>query len=245
MIAVARHTVRMDTAYRLERLRADGERLLEVASSDHSAEVPGCPDWTTADLLAHMGTVWRMLGLYVDRLPSGPIRDPGIPEAPAGEAVVEYARTGLSDLFAVLAGADPYSAVWTFGPDKSVSFFIRRAHLETLLHRVDAERAVGSLTSVAEAEAGDAVDELVSVFYRADGLPSGSLHLHQTDGDGEWMLDVVDGSTVIRREHAKGDAALRGTGEELMLAMWGRRPVDGLELFGDRSIAEEWIGLVP
>lgn len=245
MIAAARHNVWMDIGYRLERLRADGERLLEAATSDHSAEVPGCPDWTTADLLAHMGKVWRKLAMYVDRLPSAPITHPDIPEAPEGDAVDEFARAGLSHLMEVLAAADPDAPMWTYGADQSVAFFIRRAHLETLLHRVDAERAIGSLTPIITADAGDAVDELTSVAFRGAGLPSGSLHLHQTDGDGEWMLEVIDGSTVIRREHAKGDAALRGTGEELMLAMWGRRPVDGLELFGDRSIVEEWISLAP
>ncbi len=245
MVAIARQNVLMDISYRLERLRADGERLIEVAASDRSAEVPGCPNWTTADLLGHMGSVWRMLTLYVDGLPTGPIREPGIPDPPAGEAVVGFARGGLSGLMTAMAGANPDSLVWTFGSDKTVAFFVRRAHLETLLHRVDAEAAVGAPTHVAELEAADAVDELLEVFYRSDGPPSGSLHLHQTNGDGEWMLEVIDGSIVVRREHSKGDAALRGTGEELMLVMWGRRSVDGLESFGDRSIIEEWVSLAP
>ena len=235
----------MDAAYRLERLRADGERLIEAAATDRSAVVPGCPGWTTTDLLAHMGKVWRMLALYVDRLPSGPIRDPGISQPPTGAGVVEFARAGLSGLLGVLADADPDAAVWTYADDKTAGFYIRRAHLETLLHRVDAERATESLTPVAEAEARDGVDELISIFYRGKDLPSGSLHLHQTDGEGEWMLEVVDDAAVVRREHAKGDAALRATGEELMLAMWGRRSLDGLELFGDRSVIEEWISLAP
>ena len=57
------------------------------------------------------------------------------------------------------------------------------------------------------------------------------------------MLDVVDGLVDVRHEHAKGDAALRGSGDELLLAVWGRRPLDGLEIFGDRAVAESWTGL--
>ncbi len=232
-------TRRMDIAYRLDRLRADGERLVEAAASDPSALVPGCPEWTTTDLLGHMGRVWRMLGLSVRRLSLPSSDDPRpafeIPEPPTGDALIDFALAGLSEVVAVLTDVDPDAA----------GFYIRRAHLETLLHRVDAERAVDSLTAITAADAADAVDELTSIAYRGDELPNGSLHLHQTDGDGEWMIEVVDGAVEVRREHAKGDAALRGTGEELMLVMWGRRSIDDLDFFGDRSIIEEWIGLAP
>ncbi|HQR30574.1 MAG TPA: DsbA family protein, partial [Anaeromyxobacteraceae bacterium] len=44
-------------------------------------------------------------------------------------------------------------------------------------------------------------------------LPSGSLHLHRTDGPGEWLVRAVDGEVVSTQEHAKGDAAVRGSRE--------------------------------
>jgi hypothetical protein len=31
----------------------------------------------------------------------------------------------------------------------------------------------------------------------------------------------------------------------LLLTMWSRRSVEGLELFGDRVVANEWIALAP
>ncbi|MYH88408.1 MAG: hypothetical protein F4125_07475 [Acidimicrobiaceae bacterium] len=48
---------RMDPSYRIQRLAADGRRLLDVASRDLTATVPACPDWTSEDLRSHMGVV--------------------------------------------------------------------------------------------------------------------------------------------------------------------------------------------
>ena len=92
----------------------------------------------------------------------------------------------------------------------------------------------------------NAVEELLSAVTDTRGdLPDGTFHLHQTDGDGELMLAVVDGRVIVTHEHGKGDAALRATGEEMLLALRGHRSLDGLELFGDRRVAEEWIALAP
>ncbi len=244
MIVPVGQTGQMQTSDRIKRLSADGTRLIEAASSDLTAGIPGCPDWTTGDLLGHVGRGWRMIAFFVSHCPPEPV-DTGVGEAPKGPAVIDYAQAGLTELLEVLAVADPATPTWTFGADQTVAFFIRRAHLETLVHRVDAEAAIDDPTPVDPVEAADVVDELLSFAGRGDSRPSGSLHLHQTDGDGEWLLEVVDGEVAVRREHAKGDAALRGTGVELMMVMWGRRSVDGLELFGDGSIVDEWSNLSP
>ena len=58
-----------------------------------------------------------------------------------------------------------------------------------------------------------------------DGL-TGSLHLHATDTDGEWYLGLAPDRLEHRREHAKADAALRGTASDLLLWLVGRRPAD-------------------
>ena len=59
------------------------------------------------------------------------------------------------------------------------------------------------------------------------------------------MLQVVGGELVMSHEHAKGDAALRARGEDLLLVVWGRRGLEGLELFGDADIAAQWTKLAP
>lgn len=235
----------MEPAHRLARIEADGTRLIEVASRDLSAAVPACPGWDTARLLAHVGRVWRSVAAHVAGRATEMIPRERIDAAPDGEAVAGYARDGLTELLTALDGVDPATPVWTWAADSDVAFYLRRMHHETLVHRVDAEQAIGEPSVVDPDDGADGVDELFGVILagRTGDLPSGSLHLHRTDGEGEWLLAVVDGTLDVRREHAKGDAALRGAGDELLLAMWGRRSLDGLEVFGDHAVAEAWAGL--
>jgi hypothetical protein len=52
------------------------------------------------------------------------------------------------------------------------------------------------------------------------------------------LIRFEPGGIVAERGHAKGDAAVRGPAAELLLWLWGRRPLDGLDVIGDRSAAE-------
>ena len=250
---MVRHTGEMhpgdalDTDHRLRRVAADGRRLIDVSARDLAAPVPSCPGWTTTDLLAHVGRVWRSVTAHVARESTEMIPGTEIPEAPPGPAVVEFADEGLAQLLDVLTAADPATRVWTWAARQDVGFYQRRMHQETLVHRVDAELALDDPTPVDTDDGADGVDELCEVMLAGrsgDALPGGSLHLHRTDGDGEWLLEVVDGVVGVRPEHTKGDAALRGTGDELLLVMWGRRPLEGVECFGDAAVARAWVDLV-
>ncbi len=71
------------------------------------------------------------------------------------------------------------------------------------------------------------------------------MHLHRTDGDGEWMFaGDGEGGVTVTHEHGKGDAAVRGTAANLLLWIWGR-PADGLECFGDAEVAARWQAVAP
>ena len=238
----------MEAGHRLARIEADGARLLDVASTDLAAEVPACPGWDAARLVGHVGRVWRSVAAHVATRATEVIPGSEIPSPPDGEAVVAFAREGLGEVLAALRDTDPATPVWSWaGTDHSTAgFYIRRMHQETLVHRVDAEQAAGLSSVVDPDDGGDGVDELCSVLLagRTRGeLPAGSLHLHRTDGEGEWLLEVVDGAVAVRAEHAKGDAAVRGSGDDLLLAMWARRPLDGLDVFGDPAVAAAWVAL--
>ena len=232
-------SLQMDPSYRISRLASDGKRLLDVACRDLTATVPACPDWTNEDLLSHMGVVWSAVAAQVQQRATAPIPWKDLPDQSPAEA--------LDQLLAVLGEADPATPLWTWGADQTVAFFIRRAHLETAVHRVDAEQAVDDPTPVPAADGIDGVDELFTEVLagRERVMPSGSLHLHQTDGDGEFMLRAADGAITVTYEHAKGDAAVRASGEELFLCAWGRRSLNGLQIFGDVEVAAEWMALSP
>lgn len=248
MIVRARQTGQMDPAERSAAIEIEGRRLLDLAAAHPEIDVPACPGWESHTLVAHVAGGWEAVRGIVEAASTEPPDFGSLADAPEDFAeLLAFAADRLDRLTAVIAESDPGRDTWTWIGERKMAFWPRRVHHETLIHRVDMEGAAGSRTPVAPNVGVDVVDELFSVLLAGatDGLPTGSFHLHQTDGDGEFMLDVADGRLRVRREHAKGDAALRATGEELALVMWGRRSLDGLELFGDHAVAEQWATLAP
>lgn len=246
MIVRLRQTGQMDVSERTAALAAEGQRLLAV-SSDLDVRVPTCPGWSARNLVGHIGSAWQAFAYLMESGSTEPPDFSAITGPPEDDAELpEFARTNLDRIVAAAAAADPDQPVWTWSGPRTMGFYQRRAHLETVVHRVDAEIAAGDRSPVDGAVGIDGIDELFTVVVSAPAEPpSGSLHLHQTDGDGELMLQIIDGAITVSHEHAKGDAALRASGEDLFLTMWGRRSLDGLELFGSAAVAAEWIALSP
>ena len=147
--------------------------------------------------------------------------------------------------------AEPDATAWGFTPSREASFWQRRMAQETLVHRWDAEKAAGDVTPMPPELARDGIDEYLAVGLRYSGrrperdYPTESLHLHCTDTEGEWML-VGQGinAFTVTHEHGKGDAAVRGTSEDILLWIWGRPDVD-VQIFGDESVAATWQALAP
>jgi len=233
----------MDSSHRLDRARHDGEVIVDLAATHLDAPVPNCPDWDGRGLLSHLARVWHMLSVFAEKRPDGfPGRDEFPERVPGGE--VEAARVALDRVDRHMRALPPGTPMWGWASSQSSDYFHRRYHLENLVHRVDAE-AMAGVTSVIDGDEGaDAVDERFGEFaVLSEARPAGSLHVHRTDGAGEWTLRVTDDGVVVTREHAKGDAAARGSGAQLMLAVGGRLPSDELETFGDADLVREWFEL--
>jgi uncharacterized protein (TIGR03083 family) len=113
------------------------------------------------------------------------------------------------------------------------------------MHRIDAEQATGVAGPVDAALAVDGIDELFDLFLprRHAGKATGdgeTAHVHATDAEGEWLLRLTGDGITVERGHAKGDVAVRGPAGDLLLWLWGRRPIDGLEVFGDAGLADRF-----
>ena len=244
----------------LERVEADAERFADmVAEGDPKAEVPSCPGWQLADLCAHQGNVHRWVTQIVttrsrERVGWGALPDAGIPTDPAGQA--DWLLRGALAVTAVLREAGTGTEVWGWAGEHSTGWWGRRMAHETLVHRIDAELAVDGRPGRIDAElAADNIDELLnnavapaSRAFPNRGLLRGegdTLHLHCTDVPGEWLLrraQVPEGFAYAEG-HAKGDAAVRGSAEELMLLVNKRLP-DGrndLEVIGDQRLLPLWL----
>jgi hypothetical protein len=93
--------------------------------------------------------------------------------------------------------------------------------------------------------ASDSIDEFLGITlpWCVNGekpLP-GSVHIHCTDVEGEWFIHL-DGK--VEPIHAKGDAAIRGTASDILLALFKRMPITGLEVIGDAAVAAQFINVV-
>ncbi|HEX2368769.1 MAG TPA: maleylpyruvate isomerase family mycothiol-dependent enzyme [Acidimicrobiia bacterium] len=209
--------------------------------------VTGCPGWTVRDLAAHLHEVHDFWRTIVE----GRLQDPSqVPEEldqseDFGELLGAF-RKGAAGLVASLRGADPGEPVWTWASQKDVAFVSRHQAQEAAVHRWDAEAAAGREFAIDTAIAADAVDEFLefSTPSRMKGAValSGSVHMHPTDADGEWMLsERDDGSLEVERAHGKGDAALRATASDLLLILYRRVPIDVGQVFGDRTVLERLV----
>ncbi len=227
----------------------DAERIATLADSHAASPVPSCPGWDITRLAGHVGRVHRM-ALSVLRNDVDGFPDPGSLEKPPAEpsATAAYVRRGAQDLDSHLATRDPASPCWNFLNEPSIAeFWFRRQCQETAVHRFDAELALDA-AATPTTPAGLAVDGIDEYFgfvrerllaARNTTTLGGTLHLHATDTEGEWMVDVTDGVLTVGHGHGKGDAAIRGTAADLFLGLWGRVDLcadDRFERFGSAEV---------
>jgi uncharacterized protein (TIGR03083 family) len=197
----------------LAAVEREGSRFSAVlAGADLALPVPGCPDWTLADLCVHLGRVHRWAAANASGGGERGTR-PGDPEP--GTDLRRWYADGLADLLRVLSDAD--EPAWTFVGPATVGWWQRRMALETLVHRVDAEAAAGVRTALDPALAADGVAEVVDVLHparltaSAAAPPAAELVLATEDGSRRW---VVGGPAPA--------ATVTGPADALLLLVWGR-----------------------
>jgi uncharacterized protein (TIGR03083 family) len=220
-----------------------GAALTAAGRSAPDAPVPSCPGWTVATVVKHVGLVhaWAagLLRDYPSERPPFPKAPPDLPRS----AVPDWADEQRALLLDAVAQSDGDRELWSFGRARPARFWWRRQAVETALHAWDATGAAGAAWEVPSDVGAEGIEELADgILARvlADSPAWGggrTIHLHRTDGDGEWLITVGD-PPKVEHGHAKGDLAVRGTGGQLLLWAWNR-PAD-VERFGDTGLAEAW-----
>src|SRR5690349_9400878 len=152
----------MESERLLSCLATDYARLRSVAAHDLNAAVPSCPGWTVTDLVRHVGMVYLH---KVECMRQQALPDPWPPDLSGEEsiALLDRGYAALRAEFAERAPADP-AATW-FSDDQTVGFWIRRMAQETVIHRVDAELALGQPVAPIPDDLGlDGIDEILQIF---------------------------------------------------------------------------------
>jgi uncharacterized protein (TIGR03083 family) len=247
----------------LSHLRTDGVQFLRIVTDhDLGHPVPSCPEWTLGDLAWHLGNVWNRWGRIVAEgiTTAEGLRAIEQPTRPGDELLIDWVSTAHTSVFSALTRAGDDVEVWTWtGTNQPVAWVERRMAQETAVHRWDAANAVGLPYEIPTAVAADGIDEFLTWFAArrvsdAATPVGGTVHLHCTDTDshvtegsddraaviGEWLVTRLDESGIdFTREHAKGDAAVRGRAAELLLWLW-RREAGPVEILGDAGVAERF-----
>jgi uncharacterized protein (TIGR03083 family) len=233
----------VDAAAHLEAVERESATLADVlAAGPLAARVPTCPEWTLAELGAHVGNV---LGVWSHVLCEATGRHkPELGEAPAEGDVAGWFRGCAAALVEELRATPPGVEVWTWLPgDSSPGFVARRMAHEVAVHRVDAELAAQRAVTPIEAElAADGIEEVLLITSQQDP-PSGdgqTLHLHGTDRGDEWLVTLGPQGLAVERRHGRGDLALRGSVSDLELVLYQRPPSGPVEHLGDDEVLAAW-----
>ena len=244
-------------------LRADAVQFIDIVTThgfDHP--VPSCPDWNLGDLAWHLGNVWSRWGRIVSEgiTTLEGVQAMDTPRRPSDELLIDWVTAANTAMFSALARASDDTEVWTWtGSNQPEIWVERRMTQETAVHRWDAANAVGIPYEIPVAVAADGIDEFLMWFaarrVSEGAVPvNGTVHLHCTDtatdvtegsdkrstANGEWLVSRLDDSGIeFTREHAKGDAAVRGRANDLLLWLW-RRDAGSVEILGDAAVAERF-----
>ncbi|MDX6332259.1 MAG: hypothetical protein QOI83_4642 [Streptomycetaceae bacterium] len=220
-----------------------------VAGTDRGARVPGCPDWSLHDLVAHLGGVHRFWAAVVAAGPSEKWPDEeAIGDVTPHGDLLAWSADSTAELLAALSAAGPDRGCWAWwsasGAPLTAGAVARHQVQEAAVHAFDAQQTSGRPEPLPTAVALDGVAEFLQVLIGSSGpwphRPA-RLSLHSAEGP-SWPLDLPEPS-----EPPSGPVTqVHGPASDLVLVLYGRRPADALRVDGDRALFEQllaWLEL--
>ncbi|MFJ8083002.1 maleylpyruvate isomerase family mycothiol-dependent enzyme [Streptomyces sp. NPDC096205] len=224
--------------------------------ADLTTPVPSCPGWTLADLVKHTGSVQRwfaaLLHARIQEPPRSREVDLQLPDRHDG--YVDWLAESATVAEQAFAATDPDLPMWAWGVDQHARFWARRMLFETLVHRADAEQALGLRPVIDRPLAVDGIDEFLvnlpfATFFAPKVAhlrgPDSTIRFQATDGDDTWLVRLRPdgfGLDTDPATTASADATVRGTASDLLLLVYGRLRLDG-DAFthdGDENLLTLW-----
>ena len=215
------------------------------------APVPTCPGWTVRDLVLHLGEVhrWATAAITSGATKLGEVPGDSLGPLPEPADTIDWFCRGAIALRETLDSADPsfeYAAFLADPAAPRVRFWARRQAMETSVHRVDAESALGRCTALSPEVALDGIDEFLTGFLPRSRTPlrtdaARTLLIAPDYSEQRWTVTISNEMPVTVREAgaaADADCVVSGPASDIYLAMWNRCSLDGLQITGDRSVID-------
>ncbi|MCK2241186.1 MULTISPECIES: maleylpyruvate isomerase family mycothiol-dependent enzyme [unclassified Crossiella] len=209
---------------------AVGEFRAAVTTAPPDAPVPTCPGWTVDQLTAHVGQVFT---LVADWIRTGRRRAP----TPVPAASLDHFTVSAETLLDLLDPRQAARPCATWCPwDHTLGFWIRRMAHEAVIHRADAESALGAISPVPAELAADGVHELLTLWLGTRQPPRVTgEHVVRLEVPGRTWTIGLNPWVIDYHEGAEPDVVLRGPASALDLWLWGRGDAAELTVEGDRS----------
>lgn len=227
--------------------RSAALREAVAAAADLEAHVPGCPDWSLRDLVAHLGEVQRFWAVVVraGAADGAPSREVIGDTSPHGD-LLEWFTESTRLLLSALGAAGPDAPCWTWWPTsgapQTVGAVARHQVEEAAVHAYDAQETIGKPEPIPAAAAVDGVAEFLQVTYGSEGAwPHRPARIVFSCIEGpSWTLDLTpDGAGVDPAPSGEPVARVHGSASDILLALFGRIPLDTLRVEGDPAVVEQ------
>ena len=248
----------------LAHLREESDRFrAALTGCDPDARVPGCPEWTAADLLWHLSEVQEFWAAVIGGRPAAPSEDRVPPGRPASyDAMLAAFDEHSAALVAALEAADPADPAWSWSEEQTVGFTFRRQAHEALIHRLDAEQTVGDVTPLDPELAADGVDEALAVMFGGTP-PWGTFtgldqhvrvdltdrdesvwvqigHFTGTDPDSGAHHEEIDDIGVVPDPGREPDVVVDGPAGAVDAWLWRRGDDTEIQVAGDRAVYDHF-----
>ena len=187
--------------------------------------MPTCPEWDVTGLCDHLARVYQGRAHTIEH---GEFKDRDtFVSRPDGTDPIEFVRSWSDTLDLAFSAKPDDAATVTFMPDAStVHFWRRRMALETVVHRTDAELAVGDATPMDDELSADGVDELLWFgSHPENDEPDGNdaaTFVAVTDGTRAWRVELTTTALAADAGTSTPHATVRGSAPALLLALSGR-----------------------
>lgn len=255
--------------------RSSAFRAAVAAAPSLDAQVPTCPEWTLFDLAQHLGEgrlAWAAtIAAGPDATAKCAPRD--ATAAPRDrEALLAWLTTSTQQLVDALKDAGSDRGCWTWwGKSQSpqtTGAVARHQLQEIAVHTYDAQLTVGDPQPLPLQVALDGVEEfLTTICTTTVAWPHepAAVDYHVTEGRSwrNWLS--ADGARAARlptspstqptttasvttsaeNDPDAADASARGTANDLVLAFYGRIPLDVLKFEGDRALFDKLVAWDP
>jgi uncharacterized protein (TIGR03083 family) len=242
------------------KLIEDRSAVLRAAAVEAGLDalVPGCPDWSVRDLVAHLGEVHRVWAAVVAAGPAAqPPQDGQVSGLDPGDDLMAWSAASTDELIRVLGEAGPDRGCWTWwqesGAPRTSGAVARHQVQEAAVHAFDAQEAAGHAEPLPQDVAADGVGEFLTVGMASMGPwphEPGRVALAASDGS-TWVLDLsANGASATEAPPGTGATAaaagagslLAGTASDLVLTLYDRNAQHDLDIDGDLDLATALLG---